>query len=174
MNWDAVAAIGEISGALGVIASLVYLSVQIRKSDETARAQSLQSILDGHRDRSLVPMYTNPEFAELLAKGLTDLDLLSDNQKRQFHSYVTEIVFQMQQVMQLHDRGLVPKVDFDAWMSFTGGIIKSPGGAAIWSHMQPTITPTIRGLINDYIADNTEVPSFIEIMPLFKHSGESS
>ena len=99
MNWDAMAAIGGMLGALGVIASLIYLSIQIRKSDKTARAQSLQSILDGHRDRSLFPMYTNPEFTDLLAKGLTNLDLLSDTQKRQFHSYVTEVVFQMQQVM---------------------------------------------------------------------------
>ena len=173
MNWEIVAAIGEILGALGVITSLVYLSIQIRKSDETARAQSLQSILDGHRDRTLVPMYTHPEFADLVAKGLTDLDLLSDNQKRQFHSYVTEIVLQMQQVMQLHDRGLVPKVDFDAWMSFTGGIIKSPGGAAIWGHMQLTVTPTVRGLINDHITDNPEAPSFIETVPLFNYNGES-
>ena len=174
MNWDAMAAIGEILGALGVIASLVYLSIQIRKSDKTARAQSLQSILDGHRDRSLVPMYTNPEFTDLLAKGLTDLDLLSDTQKRQFHSYVTEIVFQMQQVMQLHDQGLVPQVDYDAWMSFTGGIVKSPGGAVIWSYMEPTITPTIRGLINNYLADNPDAPSFIEVIPLFNYNCESS
>ena len=88
-------------------------------------------MLDGHRDRSMLPAYTNPDLTELLAKGMTDLQLLSANQKRQFHNYVAEIVFQMQQVMQLYDRGLLGKVDYDAWLSHTGGVIKTPGGALI-------------------------------------------
>src|SRR5262245_27091296 len=32
LNWEAVGAIGEILGALGVIATLLYLSVQIRQN----------------------------------------------------------------------------------------------------------------------------------------------
>ena len=169
MNWDAIAAIGEILGAAGVIASLVYLSIQLRKSDETARAQSLQSVLDGHRDRSMFPGYTNPEFTELLAKGMTDIQLLSTNERRQFHNYVSEIVFQMQQVMQLHDRGLLPEVDFDAWLTHTGRIIKTPGGGAIWSSMEATVTVTIRDLINNYMVQNPEMPSFIEVMPIYRY-----
>ena len=34
MNWDAVGAIAELLGAVGVIASLVYLATQIRHSRE--------------------------------------------------------------------------------------------------------------------------------------------
>jgi hypothetical protein len=172
IDWEAIAAIGDIVGALGVIASLVYLSIQIRRSDETARAQSLQSVLDGHRDRSIFTGYTDPNFTQLLAKGLTDLQLLTTNQKRQFHNYVTETVFQMQQTMQLHERGLVSKVDYDAWLAHTGSIIKTPGGTAIWSQMESTITPTIRKLVNEYMADNPDAPSFIELIPLYNYSVE--
>ena len=34
MNWDAIGAISELLGAIGVIASLVYLAAQIRHSQE--------------------------------------------------------------------------------------------------------------------------------------------
>ena len=34
MNWDAIGAIAELLGAIGVIASLVYLATQIRHSRE--------------------------------------------------------------------------------------------------------------------------------------------
>ena len=34
MNWDAIGAIAELLGAIGVIASLVYLAGQIRHSRE--------------------------------------------------------------------------------------------------------------------------------------------
>ena len=38
MNWDAIGAIAELLGAIGVIASLVYLATQIRQNTATVRA----------------------------------------------------------------------------------------------------------------------------------------
>ena len=32
MNWDAIGAIAELAGAIGVIASLIYLARQIRQN----------------------------------------------------------------------------------------------------------------------------------------------
>jgi hypothetical protein len=167
MNWDAIGAVGEILGAIGVIASLVYLSVQIRRSDQTARAQSLQSVLDGHRDRTLLPAYTNPEFADLVAMGLTNLQQLNSTQKRQFQAYMGEIVIQMQQTMQLNESGLLPKVDFDAWLFYTATLIKSPGGADMWSQVKVTMTPTIRDLIDKFIGFHNN-----EMIDIFKESEE--
>ena len=37
MNWDAIAAIGEITEAVGVILSLVYLALQIRSQNTESR-----------------------------------------------------------------------------------------------------------------------------------------
>jgi hypothetical protein len=37
MSWDALSAIAEITAALGVIASLVYLGRQIQQSNATER-----------------------------------------------------------------------------------------------------------------------------------------
>ena len=39
MNWDAIGAIGEIAGAVGVIITLVYLSSQIRSSARATKSQ---------------------------------------------------------------------------------------------------------------------------------------
>ena len=112
MNWDAIGALGEIVGAIGVIASLVYLSIQIRRSDQSTRAQSLQSVLDGHRDRTLLNIYTNPEFSNMVSRGMTDFELLTADEKPRFQTFITELVLQMQQTMQLHEGGLLPKIDF--------------------------------------------------------------
>jgi hypothetical protein len=44
MNWEAVGAIAEGIGGLGVILTLVYLSLQIRGSNRVAKAQSRHSM----------------------------------------------------------------------------------------------------------------------------------
>ena len=43
MNWDAIAAIGEVGGAIGVIVTLIYLSKQLRENTKTVKLQTLDS-----------------------------------------------------------------------------------------------------------------------------------
>jgi hypothetical protein len=47
MNWDAVGAIAELLGALGVIASLAYLAGQIRQNSRVTGMNSGHSIANG-------------------------------------------------------------------------------------------------------------------------------
>ena len=174
LNWDAIGAAGEVIGAGGVIASLLYLSVQIRRSDHTARAESLSSVLDGWRDRSGLHLFINNEVPDLFAKGLTDFEILGASDKRRFFYLISESVFQAQQAMQLHQRGLVPDVDYDAWIYYVATLIRTPGGSRVWPLIETTITPTIRGVINDYISANPDTPSYLDLNPLLRYSDDST
>ena len=53
MNWEAISAIGQVLGAFGVIASLIYLGTQVRQSNRAsavagklASAQLLREFVD--------------------------------------------------------------------------------------------------------------------------------
>jgi hypothetical protein len=46
MNWDAVSAIAESVGVVGVIVSLIYLAIQLKENTNIARSQSRQSITE--------------------------------------------------------------------------------------------------------------------------------
>jgi len=46
MNWEAIGAIGEIVGAMAVVASLVYLATQIRQSTKVARSATRNAIAE--------------------------------------------------------------------------------------------------------------------------------
>jgi hypothetical protein len=86
MNWDAIGAIAELLGAIGVIASLIYLATQIRQSAKTTRSSVRQSIATRAGDWMLAiaqhdelfsivrKMSRNEELSELeLARLLTAL-----------------------------------------------------------------------------------------------------
>jgi len=45
MNWEAIGALGEVIGALAVVASLIYLASQIRHNNKLAKNDSLQTVL---------------------------------------------------------------------------------------------------------------------------------
>jgi len=74
-DWGA---IGEIVGALAVVASLIYLAVQIRQNtrqislslESSKLAAFERNVESGNRSREI--LITNPEVADLFLKGLAE------------------------------------------------------------------------------------------------------
>jgi hypothetical protein len=46
VNWDAVGALGEVVGAIAVVASIVYLAMQVRENTRSSRSATRQAISD--------------------------------------------------------------------------------------------------------------------------------
>ena len=171
MNWDLVGAVAEIIGALGVLITLVYLATQIRDNTRSLQAASLQSVLEGPRDRYFLPMAQTPDMADIYARGLTSLEQLDEVEKRRFFYMMYEQYFQMQQVWQLRERDLIPQVDYDAWLEYTTSLTQTPGGAEMWPHCKSVITPTIAKVIEEGLEKYKDKPSFTTRIPLFEANG---
>lgn len=76
MDWDAVGAIAEAVGAVGVIASLLYLASQVRGA---ARASAVESKLQVTRlmHEFIDPLIQDPALNDLFVRGRADLESLS-------------------------------------------------------------------------------------------------
>ncbi len=83
MAWEAVSALAELIGAVGVVASLLYLSVQVRTSN---RASAVQSKLESTRLLSefMDILLEHPEQNQLLIRGRQDLGSFSPDEYLQF------------------------------------------------------------------------------------------
>lgn len=90
MNWDAIGAIGEILGAFAVVASLVYLALQIRTQNREARAASVHQVM--HEYSSAISVLFEPEMADIWISAMEDFDSLSPSQRIRFIVYLTVVV----------------------------------------------------------------------------------
>jgi len=83
MNWEAVGAIAELTGVIGIFVSLIYLAVQIRQntqqSSRNVEANQLgafeRNIESANRIRELLIL--NPELAVLLTRGYESFNSLN-------------------------------------------------------------------------------------------------
>jgi hypothetical protein len=64
MNWEAIATIAEIIGAAGVIASLIYLAIQIRQSTKVSRAETTKDLYLASRT-AILDIAKNDELTKL-------------------------------------------------------------------------------------------------------------
>lgn len=66
MNWDAMGAVAETVGAIAVVATLIYLAIQIRQSVDYSRTSQNRTLLESYEDYNDL-VFANPAVAELLA-----------------------------------------------------------------------------------------------------------
>ena len=167
MTLDQIFSASQIAAAIAVVASLFFVGLQLRQSDRTQRAGSLQSVLDGYRDRTFLPGITSDDVAGIWARGLTSIDLLTANQRIRFWWILLNEFLHMQHVVKLRELKMIEPVDYDAWIAYTASLVKTPGAAALWPIAKNVITPTVSAVIDAYLERNPNQPSFIEINGLF-------
>ena len=83
MQWDAVAAIGGLLGAVGIILTVVFLALQIRRNTAATQSQTYQSARSALADFGAM-LGQDPALCRVWRLGLTAPQELEDNQYYQF------------------------------------------------------------------------------------------
>lgn len=110
MNIQDLGAIGEMVGAVAVIATLIYLSIQIRQNNVLLRSQSRQ-VLVGNDVTSLT---VNLQHADVLAKYASGEPLSAEEQLRMSFMFSLDIRNREFEYFQ-YSHGLL---DEETWLSY--------------------------------------------------------
>lgn len=79
MTWEALAAIGELVAAVAVVASLIYLSKQLRAANKQSEIAALRHIADSMNKVSDL-LGRDLETAEIVNRGRKDVAALNDDE----------------------------------------------------------------------------------------------
>ena len=83
-DWGAV---GELVGAIAVVATLIYLSIQLRQTADSVRS-SVAAVGSGVMTQVWQLTIDKPELADMLQRGNQDAQDLSDNEFFRYHIFL--------------------------------------------------------------------------------------
>jgi len=83
VNWDAIGAIAEMVGALGVIVTLVFFLRQLRQMSNQASNTNAWSVSQALSETNNI-IASDPHLAAIWLKGRTGLEALSDSEALRF------------------------------------------------------------------------------------------
>ncbi len=165
MNWDAIGAIAELLGAIGVIASLVYLATQIRHSRDqmsqntrALRGGSYQHFADSWNQVMNRGM-DNPERERAVRLGMLDYTNLSEEDAFRFNFWMNGVG---QAFDNAHYQYRVGMLDEERWQKHYGDLrslfIRVPGVSEWWraSTMRPTMSPEFVALVEEILGEEPE------------------
>jgi len=171
MNWEMIGAIGEILGAAAVIATLAYLSRQIRASTHATRRASMQEILD-QNSNFLGQLSSTPETAGVWYRGLAGDASLSPDQRVQFRVMAFRYTLLIERLHYMAEVG-----DLDPWIieknrSANRDIIASPGYQAWFrdrgAHL---ISDSFRTVVEQDMAKGSDRPAHLAYGTIPSESG---
>jgi hypothetical protein len=161
MNWDAIGAIAETLGAVGVIASLVYLGTQIRDSRKqmshntrALRASTFQQFREEIRasHSNVIPISE----ARVIRLGLTGLDHLDEDEAYQFTFWIHSVIPVYENAYYLHRSGML---EDDRWEMQRGNLVemlKYPGVVQLWRTEPLSMSPEFVALVEEILAEEPD------------------
>ena len=89
MNWDAIGAVGEILGAIAVVATLFYLASQIRHANRESQSNVAWAITNA-LNQFTGRITTSSDVASIWTRGCDDFYALNDAEQEHFVVLVAE------------------------------------------------------------------------------------
>lgn len=126
MNWDAIAAIGEVLGASAVFVTLVYLALQIRQNTAAVATATYESTMTGFNDINVV-VASEPALASLLDRGCQNPDSLDAAEVVQFNFLIRCYANQWWKLYKLYARGSLPGVEWAVFAREAAQFLDQPG-----------------------------------------------
>jgi len=170
MNWEAIGAIGEILGALVVIATVLYLSRQVRESNKHAQAEAERETQE--KWNHYIDSYTRDPIArEVMRKGYYSFDNLSNSEKSVFMVGMAQFINHLDMVLRMESKGLLSKEFSDSIGGIVVSLIATSGGREFWKSGATSFQPLSREYISNGI-ESPDILSFTDIYPFWAESSE--
>jgi hypothetical protein len=151
MNWDAVAAIAELAGALAVVVSMLILAYQIRESNRVSKAEAIRA-----RGERMVDLWFRVAESERLSsaagpaifenKSMEDLPLEG---QRIMHMVVRSLtlVWESEYLENVHGA-----LDDAIWARRLGSIaalLEKPVYSTVWADVRSLLTDDFVGQVEE-------------------------
>ena len=137
MDWEAVGAIGEVIGAIAVVATIGYLAKQVQQQNHSNEGDAVRGAYTDWTS-AITNCLRDQETSDMMMRGLKDFDSLdSAGERGVFHANMLALFNAHLTFSEMATQGLVPKEQEDAIADQMAQILNSPGASAWWAEIGP-------------------------------------
>ena len=156
MNWDAVGALAELAGATGVIATLIYLSGQIRQANRHARAQARQWMVE-QAHSELHQLMNDSDLS-----GLMDSESFSPEQSVKLNFFLAAAMRQREWEWFQYADGVIGRDVYEAYHGVISIHLGTPRTRKWWSSVgRVAFNPDFVRAVDEYL-ERTDLTTYFD------------
>ncbi len=151
MSLADIANLSQIVASIAVVASLIYLAVQVGQSERNQRAM----IQQGRADRATAGAFVlaGPEMASVFRKGMAGDPALTAGEFDQLLMMFRALLLSGEDSFLQRRAGLLDQRAFDSWTAAARVYMAAPGLRAIWTLTARQYCEEYREFINANVVD---------------------
>ena len=131
MNWQAIGALGELVGGVAVLATLVFLAIQIRRNTQALRMSAAEE--SNRSFASYAALFTQPGVSRLYRVGLASPDELDDDEHITFNAVISTFFNFLSHAHKVRGSGITNVWSSERALRTTANyILRQPGGQRWW------------------------------------------
>jgi len=146
MTLETVYFLSQIIAAAALVASLIFVGLQLRQSDKTQRALAHQSTIQ--RTIDLNRALTDPHIIGLVMKARDPRSTWSPDEIWQMRAVIRVIVLHVTDMQWQLRAGLLDVNTFDSVLTVTRGVFSLPGVRICWEMILPRMSAADRALVD--------------------------
>ena len=166
MNWDALGALSELVGAIGVVVTLAYLAIQIRLNSEAVKAGAAQTVMQSMSEYFRAPS-ESPQLAGLLTSAFANFDELEEAEITQMFYFVFSW-FRLVELAHHHYRlGNIPDSFWDGQITLMSSLMRTPAIFRFWDVRKNVFSGEFRNFI-DGLDLTSDIPGSMEVIATYR------
>lgn len=131
MNWEAFGAIGEFVGAIGVIASLLYVGVQVRQNTRSVRAATYDSLVRSNGEW-LKALIADPDLASGFEVAVADWGNVDEVERPRTMYLITQLFRHWENAYFQYRQGTLAPAMWRTWERIILSYFHQPGLQQWW------------------------------------------
>ena len=156
MGLDQIANIAEISAAVLVVASLIYVGRQLKQNTQSMRLETVQAIVAEWN--SWYDMITpNKELVDVYYRGVLDFHSLDKTEQLQFILMTTRIFRTFNELYFQWHEGMMDQTIWNSWLAQFNDAMKTPGWQEAWSRRRHWYDKGYQSVVDGCITETTNV-----------------
>lgn len=152
MNWEAIAAVGELGGALGVVISLLYLGRQISLNTAAMRRTAAHEATEGMLNWFSHAL-ADPEVTRIWTQGIERLDNLSEDEIARFALVQFNLMKVAEDIHFQHIEGAMDPGLWEGWSQMFEQYLGAPGSQEYWERRRLLFSKRFREYVDGFETD---------------------
>jgi hypothetical protein len=132
MNWQAISAISEFVSSIAVVASLLYLAIQVHRSTRVANVAAQDAAATALRDVT-TPIMANAELGRIWQVGLEDFEALSNEDRARFFHAAYQFLKAFETIHFHYAARVMDRQLWEGWRELLRHYCASPGIMHYWN-----------------------------------------
>jgi len=155
MNWEMIAAVGQLAAVFIGIPSLIYLAVQIREQTKERRQSAVHALTEQWGDLTCA-LHDSAELSEIYLRGVQSFSTLDPVSKLRFSSFFNRFLNHFEAMYFAHSEGLLTASAWGKIERTISDLIAYPGVQEWWKERRHWHTEEFGRIVDAMIARRDE------------------